>query len=323
MKDEAKQGDAILDVRLVDKRTAKPVPNAVIFAKRIDMAPDSMEEMTSKIEQLPSPEPGIYRFKAKLTMAGGWRLSLGPRSRARPAPSRASWSSRPPNEPVGMACRDPRRARGGGYRLLGGARGSPVPALVERARTEFAHWLPGSADGFHVPVQVPTKATGPVVYYQDPDGKPVFASEPTRTADGRDYRAVHASEDSASRPRSPRRRCRWRPATSPPGRGEAHPLLPQPDGAARHLADAEERLDGDGLPARLRGRGHRRRHRPVSPGKLQRTGVRTESRSVACCPCRCGRRAPSRRTSAGSRDRDAHRRLHREGRGRHNRGPRP
>ena len=76
VKDEVKQGDAILDVRLVDKRTAKPVPNAVIFAKRIDMAPDSMEEMTSKIELLPSPEPGIYRFKAKLTMAGGWRLSL-------------------------------------------------------------------------------------------------------------------------------------------------------------------------------------------------------------------------------------------------------
>ena len=77
VKNEMKQGDAILDVRLVDKRTATPVPNAVIFAKRIDMAPDSMEEMTSKIEQLPSPEPGIYRFKAKLTMAGGWRLSLG------------------------------------------------------------------------------------------------------------------------------------------------------------------------------------------------------------------------------------------------------
>ena len=77
VKDEAKQGEAILDVRLVDKRTSKPVPNAVIFAKRIDMAPDSMEEMTSKIEQLPSPEPGLYRFKAKLTMAGGWRLSLG------------------------------------------------------------------------------------------------------------------------------------------------------------------------------------------------------------------------------------------------------
>ncbi|WP_375462518.1 FixH family protein [uncultured Methylobacterium sp.] len=77
VKNEVKQGEAVLDVRLIDKRTAKPVPDAVIFAKRIDMAPDSMEEMTSKIEQMPSPEPGVYRFKVKLTMAGGWRLSLG------------------------------------------------------------------------------------------------------------------------------------------------------------------------------------------------------------------------------------------------------
>lgn len=74
---EAKVGETILSVRLMDKRTCKPVPDAVIFAKRIDMAPDSMDEMTSTIEQVPSTEPGIYRFKAKLTMAGGWRLSLG------------------------------------------------------------------------------------------------------------------------------------------------------------------------------------------------------------------------------------------------------
>lgn len=77
VKDELKQGDVVLDVRLIDKRTGKPVPDAVIFAKRLDMAPDSMEEMATKIEQLPSPEPGVYRFKAKLSMAGGWRLSLG------------------------------------------------------------------------------------------------------------------------------------------------------------------------------------------------------------------------------------------------------
>ena len=33
--------------------------------------PDSIEEMVTKIGQVPSTEPGIYRFKAKLTMAGG------------------------------------------------------------------------------------------------------------------------------------------------------------------------------------------------------------------------------------------------------------
>lgn len=75
---EVKKGDsAVVTVRLVDKRSGKPVPDAVIIAKRVDMAPDSMAEMAEPIEQLPSTEPGVYRFKAALVMAGGWRLSLG------------------------------------------------------------------------------------------------------------------------------------------------------------------------------------------------------------------------------------------------------
>jgi len=75
---EMKKGDgAIVAVRLVNKKSGKPVPDAVIFAKRIDMAPDAMQEMTAPLEQLPSTEPGIYRFKTDLMMQGRWRLSLG------------------------------------------------------------------------------------------------------------------------------------------------------------------------------------------------------------------------------------------------------
>ena len=74
---ELRMGEAVVAVRLVDKRSGKPVPDAVIFAKRIDMAPDGMPTMDSPIEQEPSTEPGIYRFKTRLTMAGGWQLSLG------------------------------------------------------------------------------------------------------------------------------------------------------------------------------------------------------------------------------------------------------
>jgi hypothetical protein len=75
---EMKKGDgAIISVRLVNKKSGKPVPDAVIFAKRIDMAPDAMQEMTAPLEQLPSTEPGIYRFKTDLSMQGRWRLSLG------------------------------------------------------------------------------------------------------------------------------------------------------------------------------------------------------------------------------------------------------
>ena len=68
--------DAVVAVRLVDKRSGKPVPDAVIFASRIDMAPAGMAGMAAPIEAVPSTEPGIYRFKARLAMAGGWRLSL-------------------------------------------------------------------------------------------------------------------------------------------------------------------------------------------------------------------------------------------------------
>jgi hypothetical protein len=61
----------------VNKKTGAPVPNAVIVAKRIDMAPDGMEMMASKIEAVPADKPGHYRFRTDLTMEGGWRLSLG------------------------------------------------------------------------------------------------------------------------------------------------------------------------------------------------------------------------------------------------------
>jgi hypothetical protein len=63
-------------VKLVDKRTGKAVPDAVIFETRLDMAPDGMEMMTSPVEALPATEPGIYKFKLNLSMAGGWRLQL-------------------------------------------------------------------------------------------------------------------------------------------------------------------------------------------------------------------------------------------------------
>ena len=75
---EMKKGEgAIIAVQLTNKKTGKPVADAVIFAKRIDMAPDGMASMAETIEQMPSQEPGIYRFKTNLTMAGRWQLSLG------------------------------------------------------------------------------------------------------------------------------------------------------------------------------------------------------------------------------------------------------
>lgn len=77
LESEIKQGDgATLSVRLTDKRTDNPVVDAVVFATRMDMAPDGMETMTTPVEAMPSDEPGVYRFRTNLTMAGGWRFSI-------------------------------------------------------------------------------------------------------------------------------------------------------------------------------------------------------------------------------------------------------
>jgi hypothetical protein len=75
--EEVKQGEATIAVKLVHKPSGRAIPDAVIFAKRIDMGPDDMAAMTAPLEPQPSTEPGVYRFKTDLTMAGNWALSLG------------------------------------------------------------------------------------------------------------------------------------------------------------------------------------------------------------------------------------------------------
>lgn len=69
--------DKVITVRLMNTKTGKPVPDAVIFATRLDMAPDGMREMATKITPVPGAEPGSYKFKATFGMAGRWQLSLG------------------------------------------------------------------------------------------------------------------------------------------------------------------------------------------------------------------------------------------------------
>lgn len=69
--------DRVIAVRLINTKTGKPVPDAVIFATRLDMAPDAMQEMVTKVVAVPGAEPGTYKFKATFGMAGRWQLSLG------------------------------------------------------------------------------------------------------------------------------------------------------------------------------------------------------------------------------------------------------
>lgn len=82
---EVKHGpQAEVAVRLVDKRSGKPVPGAVIFTTRMDMAPDGMEMMTTSVENLSATEPGVYRFRTNLSMAGGWRFKVAAKVQGEP-----------------------------------------------------------------------------------------------------------------------------------------------------------------------------------------------------------------------------------------------
>lgn len=67
---------ALIELLLTDLRTGQPVEDAVIYATRMDMAPDGMATMTSPVTALSATGPGRYRFATDITMAGGWRFSV-------------------------------------------------------------------------------------------------------------------------------------------------------------------------------------------------------------------------------------------------------
>ena len=75
---------AEIAVRLVHKPDGKPVPGAVIFSTRLDMGPDGMEVTTTPVEKLSGSDPGVYRFKAKLSMEGSWAFSLAAKVQGEP-----------------------------------------------------------------------------------------------------------------------------------------------------------------------------------------------------------------------------------------------
>jgi len=84
---DIRQGsEAMVELRLTDRRSGAPVSDAIIFNTALDMAPDGMPDMGTAIEPVGSTEPGIYHFKADLSMAGGWRLRIGVMIQGEPEP---------------------------------------------------------------------------------------------------------------------------------------------------------------------------------------------------------------------------------------------
>src|SRR5947209_4148430 len=108
----------------------------------------------------------------------------------------------------------------------------------------------------------------PVVYYQDPDGKPFYSAEPKNTPDGRPYRVVLASEEvsfdetepKASSEPSSRKILYYRNPMGLPDISKT----PKKDAMGMDYIAVHEGEDDDASTV------------TVSPGKLQRIGVRSE-----------------------------------------------
>jgi membrane fusion protein, copper/silver efflux system len=114
----------------------------------------------------------------------------------------------------------------------------------------------------------------PPLYYQDPDGKPLYAASPAKTADGRDYKPVFVDGATAQTAALP-------PPPAKPTGGDHHVLYyrnpmgladtsPKPKKDAMGMdylpVYADDATQGD-PPGTVR----------INPGRLQTLGVRTEA----------------------------------------------
>jgi Cu(I)/Ag(I) efflux system membrane fusion protein len=131
---------------------------------------------------------------------------------------------------------------------------------------------------------------GAPIYYQDPDGKPLYSLTPRKTDDGRDYRAVPASADVsfddeestpsvAADPKVPAadsaRKIKY--YRNPMGLPDTSPV-PKKDSMGMDYIPVYEGDDSDDGSVKL------------SPGKIQRTGAKSEP--VEMRPIRSVIRAP-------------------------------
>jgi Cu(I)/Ag(I) efflux system membrane fusion protein len=144
-------------------------------------------------------------------------------------------------------------AAAGAGLVLAGAQGLPARAIAMITRA--------TADEGRAPI-----------YFQDPDGRPSYSLTPRKTPDGRDYRAVPAGADvsfdqdaagtttSASAGGADRKIKYYR---NPMGRPDTSPT-PKKDSMGMDYIAVYEGEDNDDGSVKM------------SPGKIQRTGVRSE-----------------------------------------------
>ena len=155
--------------------------------------------------------------------------------------------------------------------------GAAVAAVIAAASGAFiavrGHLHSPSATGALVSAALAQSSEDPI-YYQDPDGKPIYSLTPKTTADGRSYRAVPAradlsfddepaTEPAASSDKTATGDRKIRYYRNPMGLADTSPV-PKKDSMGMDYIPVFEGDDTDDGSVKL------------SPGKVQRTGVKSQ-----------------------------------------------
>ncbi len=78
-----------------------------------------------------------------------------------------------------------------------------VGLAVGRSNGPLPGWLDGVLPAAAKQSPAQSEATGPIIYYRDPDGLPDYSLTPKKTSSGKEYSAVHASEDVSFEEKAP------------------------------------------------------------------------------------------------------------------------
>jgi Cu(I)/Ag(I) efflux system membrane fusion protein len=143
-----------------------------------------------------------------------------------------------------------------------------VVALIAAAGSAFVtgrtQHAPVETLGMAVVTPAAAQTAGAPLYYQDPDGRPLYSPTPAKTPDGRDYLPVMGDTEQASAPAAaPPVDRKIKYYRNPMGLPDTSPT-PKKDSMGMDYIPVYEGDDADDGSIKL------------SPGKIQRTGVQSE-----------------------------------------------
>ncbi len=145
-----------------------------------------------------------------------------------------------------------------------------VGLAVGRSSSPLPGWLAALFPAAVKPSLARSEATGPVIYYRDPDGLPDYSLTPRKTSSGKEYSAVRESEDVSFEEKAPEvmtakggERGRIRFYRNPMGLPDTSPTPKKDSMGMDYLPVYEGEQDDDSSVK-------------VSAGKLQKAGVQTE-----------------------------------------------